>query len=202
MAWQMLRGIEPELPDALIFPHFTTAQRGGIGLGHFAPPLWRIADEERHQVGINPLTFATPEDALMVLLHEAAHGILWKAEVKGGCSQAGVYHRSEFRDECVRLGLDCAFRDTRYGWNITRWPESGVPARYEPVLGLLREGIQDTFLLARKPSEQVTKTVPRAGRVPLQCGCGRRIYAGRYTAEQGGIQCLFCKTAFRLTSGD
>lgn len=137
-AWQMLRKLYPELPQAVIVIISADRRRGR--LGHFSGAQWRYRAPQRiHEVGVSPDLFRQYEDLLEVLLHEAAHAILYKQDASAGCGSGGYYHRHEFRDKCIALGLECKFRNTRYGWTDTQWPpRRKVPTRYQGVLSYLR----------------------------------------------------------------
>jgi hypothetical protein len=67
--------------------------------------------------------------------------VLFEAGLNAGCGGDGYYHREEFQQACRKLGLECEFNNRRYGWSRTRWPDAGVPAKYDTVLKLLREDI-------------------------------------------------------------
>ncbi len=129
-AWKQLREIIPGLP-AVVFLVLSARE---YRRGHFAMEAWRKRWEQDllHEVAIHLGMFESPEDLLITILHEAAHALLWENRKAGdkhccGVSVTGYYHRKEFRDAAVLLGLDVHFRNRRYGFSVTTWPASGVP---------------------------------------------------------------------------
>ncbi len=75
--------------------------------------------------------------------------------LNGGCGKDGYYHREEFAGVSRKLGLTCKFSNGRYGWNVTAWPETGVPSRYRGVLELLRKGLPWGLAGGRKPCAEL-----------------------------------------------
>lgn len=197
-AWTVLRTGSARLPlpeNVIILP--LTELRGRPShdeFGHFAPSRWRNREGGIHELAIHPGLFHSPEDVLLVLLHEAAHGLLLSQNL--GCSGGGYYHRKEFRDECVLIGLRCEFANTSLGWNNTRWPETGVPEQYKDVLGFLRKRLAlETAQAIRVPNEPGV-LLPKSGRIRLECNCPRLVYATRRIALEGGIRCERCGGLF------
>jgi hypothetical protein len=200
-AWEILRGGEAglALPENVILLPLTEL-RGrpkSVRLGHFAPSRWVSRPNGVHQVALHPGLFDSAEDLLLVLLHEAAHGILLKEQF--GCSQDGYYHRKEFRNQCLMMDLHCQFSDTRYGWNHTRWPESGVPAQYEEALEFLRAHLKLAASVQVRVPDTEGNALPISGRVRLSCQCDRprAIYVARSIAAGGGIRCERCGANFQ-----
>jgi len=198
--WETLRTGSSSLPlpaNVLILP--LTELRGRPGkLGHFGRSRWVQRPNGIHEIAVHPGLFHHAEDVLLVLLHEAAHSLL--LDCNGGCSTDGDYHRTEFRDQCLQIGLRCDFTNTRQGWNNTRWPEDGVPACYEEALAVLRT--QLTLVAAnsvRIPNHE-GNPLPRSGRVQMSCQCSRprTIYVAQSIALASGIRCDFCDTLFAL----
>src|SRR5439155_16978937 len=142
-AWEMLRKLIPHVPPAVVVVLNTQSRRRAFG--DFTPSVWRYRPEKNvHEIGISPDLFHAAEDVLGTLLHEASHAVLFarapqSARHSAGCGPDGYYHRKEFRDTCRELGLECLFKNRRYGWCLTQWPASGVPERYHPVLHLLKD---------------------------------------------------------------
>jgi hypothetical protein len=86
--------------------------------------------------------------------------------------------------------------NTRYGWTVTGWPETGVPARYHGLVEHLRAGLplgttDQINIPPSRPGE-----LPSKGQVVLRCGCERIIYVSRGTAKEGGIACRWCGSDF------
>jgi hypothetical protein len=196
----MLRDLHPKIPPAVILvyswhtrrPH----QKGGILRGHFARQTWRArGPKKRHEIGISPYLFSEPKDVLNVLLHEAAHATLFEEDPKGefhvaGCSPGDpFYHRTEFRDLCLKWGLHCSFRNKRYGFCDTEWPDSEVSRMYKPAMEILKRdlplGVQIDH---HEPS--------RRQLFRLVCRCERSICARLPVVEEGGIRCALCGGEF------
>ena len=197
-AWRMLRtgAINLPLPENVIILPMTEL-RGrprAKTLGYFAPSRWATNGKGIHQVALHPGLFHSAEDALLVLLHEAVHGLL--LDKNYGCSKNGYYHRAEYRNRCIALGLRCEFTDTRHGWNHTRWPKAGVPAQYQDVITLLQTRLAMAAKNAVKVSDHDGAPLPAGGRIVLVCACERRIYVSRGNALSGGIRCEQCGELF------
>lgn len=197
-AWRMLKSELPLLPEnVLLFP--LTELRGRPAakqLGYFFPSRWATKGDGSHEVAIHPGLFSKPEDLLLVLVHEAVHGLLH--DQKGGCSADGYYHRKEFRNRCLDIGLACDWADTRHGWNLTRWPDETVPECYRGTLEHLREQIQATTFLEKRVPHEIGRPLPSPGRMKLKCGClpPRIIYVTRGVVARGGIRCDLCQYLF------
>jgi hypothetical protein len=195
-AWTQLRALIPSLPRAVIV--LLDAQRRRSRRGHFAPSIWKTSGDgsNSHEIGVSPRLFGDPEELLATLLHEAAHPVSHERRVPD-CTGA-YYHLTEFRDTCKRLGLGCRFRNSRYGWNLTSWPENGnIPSRYAPIIEHLKASMPRGAgeLQGGKPRG---KPLPKPGRVRLQCRCPRSCYASLSVAARGGISCTICGAEFVL----
>ena len=200
--WTLLRTdpVSLPLPDkVLLFPLTETRGRPSnwLTFGHFAPSRWTTTGDGGHEVALHPGLFSEPEDLLLVLLHEAAHALLLDQNL--GCSPpGGYYHRKNFRDQCLEMGLLCDWVDTRHGWNRTRWPDGAVPLRYRPALEYLRDRLQSSAVEKVRPSDQPGVPLPEPGRIKLECQCPkpRTVYAARGVAARGGIRCDLCQKVF------
>lgn len=202
-AWAALRRAIPELPAAVVLP--TDAGGRLRKWGSFAPSSWRVrGPRNAHEVSISPGLFSDPERLLATMVHEAVHALLF-ATVDSPRHLAGVsrsdryYHRREFRDACVKLGLECAWLNGRYGWTLTSWPvESGVPVQYKSALAILRElppGAATGVPWHRVPG----RPLPASGMVRLTCGCAvpRVVLVPRAQADKGPIVCGVCNEGFQ-----
>jgi hypothetical protein len=201
-AWEGLRKVIPGLPSAVLLPMDADGRRRKWG--HFAPSTWRVrGPRHAHEVAISPALFSTPEELLATMLHEAVHALLYETDRSGrhigGVSADGYYHRHEFRDACVKLGLGCWYAHGRYGWTRTGWPSEGVPARYAGVVKVLAKLPLGGGLGRRRRVE--VRPTPPAGRVRLQCACApvRAIYVARSQVERGVILCTVWQTAFQAS---
>ena len=136
-AWEELRCAEPDIPPAVIvlLPAYEKTKAGT-----FSASSWKYSEDRKgHEVGISPTLFTSPLEVLEVMLHEAAHAIMYD---KDGFRGGGYYHGKEFRHECLRLGLSCTMRNRRYGYDRTGWPENRtMPKRYAQSLKTLEKGL-------------------------------------------------------------
>lgn len=193
-AWAMLREIEPSIPAAVFIVRAT--ERRGKTLGNFVQSAWRNQHGRRtHEISVSSTLFCDPDDLLAVLLHEAAHSILRKD--RGGCSRDSrgyfYYHRKEFRDACFKLGLDCEFRNTRYGWTITHWPrKTGVHPKYRNIILYLSQNLPlgTDKAIRHKLTDIRGKKTPQSGLNGLLGRGSRtgrfRIHAAAYTRSLSG----------------
>ena len=180
---------------------WTARRKNGVTLGHFDPNSWKAPRPgQAHEIAINPRLFETPDELLGTLVHEAAHALLFATAGKrathvAGCGPDGFYHRTEFRDACSELGLECRFRNRRYGWATTQWPRTGPPAKYDQILAMLRDMPLGTGTIARR--RQIGKPLPKAGHIRLTCNCDRAIYLTPRAFGEGPITCGNCGRPFR-----
>jgi hypothetical protein len=200
-AWSLLREIIPGLPAVVLL---MLSAREYRRRGHFAQDAWRKRQEQDllHEVAVHPRMFENPEDLLITILHEAAHAVLWenrKAADKHCCgvSLTGYYHRKEFRDAAVILGLDVHFVNRRYGFAVTTWPASGVPIRYRGVLETLN---QFAVVTSRRLPPHVVPVAPKK-QVPwvvLGCACVPQRLLRCPGAEllRGAVICGVCGERF------
>ena len=193
-AWAQLRLLIPRLPNAVIV--LIDAATRQHRRGHFAQSTWKSRGRSNsHEIGISPVLFEHPAELLATMLHEAAHALNHENRIRD-CSDR-YYHRKEFRDTCLSLGLACWFTNTRYGFASTSWPETGaIPACYSSILDHLTMGMPRGAGL-RQLAKARGKPLPKSGHVRLMCRCRRVIYAGRTVADQGAISCSICRTDFR-----
>ena len=195
--WMDLRELLPGLPPAIIVLLGADSRRKK--LGHFAWSTWKYRDDRKvHEIGISPDLFERPEEALCTILHEAAHALLYEKDKTGGCGPDFYYHKKVFRDTCRRLGLECKFRNSRYGWTNTYWPEKGVPDRYSKILEFLKESLPWGTGVPYIPPIQIEgQSSPLSGHTRLVCKCKNRcVYVNKTMLDQGGIICKFCGSEF------
>ncbi len=198
-AWSKLQAVDSRIPDVVI----TTLTAGELRrkLGHATAKHWRGNKDVRHEIAVHPGHLRNPEELLETMVHEAAHAIL--QEESGGCRPGSQYHRTRFRDVAHELGLECVFRDTRYGWSITRWPTDGVPKRYRKVLTYLsRIKPIHTSRLPKQRRRPEGRATPKSGLKPLVCGCSPplRIHAGNRVIDGAGVRCVECGDLFKPAS--
>ena len=182
-AWTELRKLVPGLPPVVItLMNSVNTSR----LGYVHPHQWRTAAHTKRapEVAISPMLFHRAKDALAVLLHEAGHALLMDAEHPLGCG-GRYYHRKEFRNN-------------RYGWVETGWPENVVPVRYKTVVNILSTLPIGTS--AATLAEPRKRPLPNTGHLRLVCACPqpRSIYVGKKTMKTGGIFCRLCRREFHV----
>jgi hypothetical protein len=196
-AWKKLQSILPELPP-VVFVSLDVAGRRRRR-GHFSGSSWRYRKaKSAHEIGISPELFASAREVLATIVHEAAHALLYQRTGSPGCGAGGYYHLSEFRDCCRdELGLECSFRNTRYGFADTRWGKVGIPPRYRSILAMLKRELPWGTSTQYRPSRICPKKVPESGHIRLRCPCQRSVYASKNVITKGSICCGLCGGKFR-----
>jgi hypothetical protein len=193
-AWAELQRVVKGLPT-VVFVSLSATTRGR--LGHFARSSWHyLKTKNAHELAINPRLFEIPEEALSTMLHEAAHALLNERSGNPGVGYSRYYHTKEFRDCCLELGLQCTFRNTRYGFCDTDWQGKEIPARYQPVLAILKRDLPWGTAGRDHPTPVRSRTLPAPGRCLLVCPCDRVIYLGKKSAAAGPILCGLCGQPF------
>ena len=196
-AWEQLRAIERAIPPAVIT--LVNVESRHRTRGYFAWSVWKKRKGQAHEIGISPRLIGHPMELLATMLHEAAHAVLFESGQNGGMGSGGYYHRKEFRDLCRLFGLKCEFKDTRYGWNLTSWPNDMIPERLSEVYQSLRRDMP-AGIGSRKPFPFEGRSLPVTGHTILACACeegNRTIYVKKSMLVQGGIRCDFCRQEFR-----
>lgn len=196
-AWELLRGVESAIPPAVLT--LVDARSRRKVLGYFAKSIWKKRRGQAHEIALSPELIGFPKELLATMLHEAAHAILHENGKSGGVSKGGYYHLAIFRDQCVSLGLQCEFWNTRYGFTVTHWPKSGVPRRYRAVIKLLKNSLP-AGIGAQLRKKVTGRPLPEAGHTPLTCGCSeanRTVYVKKSVLNVGGVTCSFCGQEFR-----
>jgi hypothetical protein len=166
--------------------------RRGLRLGHFAANRWQ-ADQPgaiaEIFVGREGLARgATP--VLATLLHEAAHALAHKRQLKD-TSRQGRYHNRRFKDLAEQVGLRVEHHPS-LGWSPTTLPEH-TAVRYTSAIATL-----ELALTAHRKRESRD---PQAGGArsqnlqPCVCACGRRIRVAGVLA-QAPIICGICQQSF------
>lgn len=207
--WCELQRVVPDIPAVVLL---VLSARDYSRRDHFSPKAWRdpTNGELLHEVAVHPGMLGSPQDLLATLLHEAAHAILWekRSETSKHCcgvSWSGYYHRVEFRSAAQRLGLKVNFRNRRYGFCLTTWPEQRVPEEYSGATNILK---QLQLIAARQlPS---LRTKPEAIKCSTQRGHSRRAACCcapprslRISCNQfllGPIYCGACGQVFQLSA--
>ena len=123
-AWAAIRREHPGVPQAVLITGAGSRPDGrGLRLGHFAAGRWQ-AD----QPGAIAEIFVGGEGlargatrVLATLLHEAAHALAHKRQLKD-TSRQGRYHNRRFKDLAEQVGLQVEHHPT-LGWSPTTLPE-------------------------------------------------------------------------------
>lgn len=196
-AWQALRSIELQIPPAVL-TLVDVSRRQRLG-GYFAHSAWKKPGHGgAHEIAINPRLLQQPPLLLATLLHEAAHAVLHEAGKNAGIGSTRYYHTKVFRNLCIQYGLDCRFRDTRYGWTDTAWPlNSGVPDRWKPVLEILKTLPSGAGEMRVRRHQE--RKLPATGRTRLICHCENKkrvVYVPKSVVAAGGIICSYCRKPF------
>jgi len=165
-AWTKLRALIPGLPQAVIV--LLDVRARSHLRGHFSHSTWKTYGRSNsHEIGISPALFEDPKKLLATLLHEAAHALNYERRVQDVTGR--YYHRKEFRDTCVRFGLDCRFLHTRYGWTLTSWPQDGkIPRHYSPIIEHLKTSMPRGSVIQQSKTARI-KPLPKTGPVRLEC---------------------------------
>ncbi len=197
-AWELLRDIEPSIPQAVLT--LVDARSRRRLHGYFAWSVWKKRRGQAHEIGISPELLGHPKELLATMLHEAAHAALHESGMQGGIGKGGYYHLKSFRDQCLSYGLACEFLNTRYGFTITKWPRKNVPKKYQPVIDLLRARLP-AGIGSQPPREAKGRNLPQTGHTMLICGCEdgtRTIYVKKSVLTAGGVFCSFCQKEFEV----
>lgn len=191
--WDNLRNRFSDLPNSVIIIFSKT--RGKRFFGHFAPALWAAQGPAgRHEVAINPRLFSNKYQTLGVILHEAAHAILYKRKIR--CTNS-YYHLKNFRNFCRNeLHLNCEWRNTRYGWTDTSLSESIARKYYAGELKCL-ENLPFTSENIPNPKWPIKK-LPLTQLLRAYCKCNRKITATKSNFIKGPIICGKCNKPFKI----
>ena len=203
-AWGELQRVVPEIPDVVLL---VLSAREHSRRGHFTMEAWRNrADDARlHEVAVHPGMFEAPQDLLATLLHEAAHAILWEKRSEAskhccGVSLRGYYHRVEFRSAARGLGLEVNFKNRRYGFCLTKWPDDNWPEEYSVAMNTLSQ----FHLVASQqlPSlrSETGSAQPPANYKRAMCSCAppRSFRISVRQISLGAIRCDICGSTFQL----
>lgn len=197
-AWTKLRRHDPRIPSAVIVLIDAASRRRKKG--YFLSSSWQHRGKSRvHEVAINPELFSSPRDLVATMLHEAVHAMLFEETGNAGVGSTDQYHTKVFQDRCEEMGLRCAFKDTRHGWNQTAWPdEEKTPRPYHSIVAMLKKSLPKG-IEGRRSVWQPKKT-PASGRQSLVCGCDppRKIHVAKSMLQMAdSIRCELCNQHFK-----
>jgi hypothetical protein len=196
-AWKGIQRVHPGIPAAVLV-FLDVGSRGRLH-GYFARSTWKKRRGAAHEVAVSPKFIRRSGELLATMLHEAAHAVLYEAGLNAGIGSTRYYHTKEFRDQCKRFGLKCEFLNTRYGWTLTSWPATGVPAQYRRIVDKLRSDLP-AGTGGYVPAKRKGRPLPNTGHTMLICSCeggDRSIYVKKSVLEEGGVTCSFCGEAFQ-----
>jgi hypothetical protein len=158
--------------------------------GHFTPftPWSTIEGQSFNEIAFNLEHFATGEQLLSTLLHEVAHSLNFKNNIKD-CS-ANQYHNAKFKTQAEALGLKTD-KDKKGSVITTGLTEFGAK-RWAKALKILTDALALTATGegAQKPKGRNTNLIK------AECGdCGNVIRLSRSVLESG-VSCKPCKVEF------
>jgi hypothetical protein len=193
-AWEAIRSEHPDLPTAvLITGAGSLSARRGLRLGHFAASRWQAdqpgAIAEIFVGGEGLARGATP--VLATLLHEAAHALAHKRQLKD-TSRQGRYHNRRFKDLAEQVGLQVEHHPT-LGWSPTTLPEH-TAVRYSSAIATLELAL--TAHRERESRDPQADGARSQNLKPCVCACGRRICVAAGVLAQAPIICGICQQPF------
>ena len=197
-AWESLRGVQPEIPAAVLTFVDTRSRRRVRG--YFAKSVWKKRRNSAHEIGVSPTLIGDPKGMVATMLHEAAHAVLWEVGKAGGIGSTPYYHTKVFRDQAQAFGLACEFLNTRYGWTLTSWPSNRIPVHYRSVIALIRAEMPAGLKNKRTSVSVKGRKLPPSGHTLLECDCAdrnRSVYVKKSILEAGGVMCDYCGSEFR-----
>lgn len=210
-AFAAIKADHPELAPPVIITG-TGRKTRGLNWGHFGHDRWTdaIANGKRHELFVGGEAMARGgEFVMLVLLHEAAHG-LNAAHNEAGTSRGGQYHNSLFLDRARDLDLDypddhrCPIQGyaqvtlTRHGKE--RWAEQikaldeAITLHLDPPAWAVGKGGRP-----RRPRSPVGGT----NGIKCICACDHIIRVSRKTLDSynpgSGIRCDDCGELYQPT---
>ena len=158
--------------------------------GHFTPftPWSSNEGQSFNEIAFNLEHFATGEELLTTLIHEVAHSLNFKNEIKD--VSANQYHNAKFKSQAEELGLKTD-KDKKGSIITTGLTELGLK-RWAKALTILADALALTATGegSQKPKGRNTNLIK------AECGdCGNVIRLSRSVLESGVI-CKACKVEF------
>jgi len=205
----VIRTKHPDVPDVVVVIA-TGREQGTRKLGHFAYDTWAVREKRGRSVRDEILLAAEglsekPEMILMIIIHEAAHGVAKARHVKD-TSRGYRYHNERYKAIAEEMGLRVE-RVEEYGWAMTEMTAKTFKEYKQLTAAVFPQGLRkaltfDQFRREPKPDldEPDKPENDRSGgkRVSLACKCQnpRRILLSRSVAERGPIICGVCDNHF------
>ena len=158
--------------------------------GHFTPftPWATNEGQSFNEIAFNLEHFVTGEELLTTLLHEVAHSLNFKNEIKD--VSANQYHNAKFKSQAEELGLKTD-KDKKGSIITTGLTELGLK-RWAKALKILTDALALTATGegSQKPRGRNTNLIK------AECGdCGNVIRLSRSVLENG-VSCKPCKVEF------
>ncbi|MFE0326319.1 hypothetical protein ACFW08_05820 [Streptomyces sp. NPDC058960] len=191
--WDRLRADVPELPPIRPTVSPTTRRTDHS-------PRW-TRDADGFVTGLVVSVDVIQEGAEAVLemvLHDAAHLLNWRRDVKD-VTMRGVYHNQSFITAAEEVGLtwpEDAERISGRGY-VNPVVSTAALKRYAPAVRKLEEAIPIVLPHLELPDTPKTSRTP--DRLTLQCQCDppRKVRISRTVAAQGPITCGVCGKDFK-----
>lgn len=158
--------------------------------GHFTPftPWSTNEGQSFNEIAFNLEHFVTGEELLTTLIHEVAHSLNFKNEIKD--VSANQYHNTKFKSQAEELGLKTD-KDKKGSIITTGLTELGLK-RWAKALKILTDALALTATGegSQKPKGRNTNLIK------AECGdCGNVIRLSRSVLESG-VSCKPCKVEF------
>ena len=195
-AWSLLQNKIENLPNVVVIILSLTEKKKH---GHLAVSVWsKRGKGQRDEFAISPKLFKNKYDTLSAILHEAAHAVLSKT-TPGHAN--GHYHKKEFRDFCRhKLGINCEWEDTRYGWMNTSIDKKIARQRYREELELL-SSLPNPGVIGPPIGEREKKEMPKSSLLRAYCQCPKKRYITVTPANYSdgeSILCTQCNSFFEV----
>jgi hypothetical protein len=192
-AWSYLRGLHPDMPDAVTI--IGTGKEGKqVRHGHWHAGQWTVDG----QAGVGEFFLAGEamkegaEYVFGIVLHEAAHAIATARGIKD-TSRGGRYHNKAYADLAIEVGLEVE-KHSVYGWTLTTYRQRpddlGAVGAIADALRIERPPVNSPEPEAEEEKEEKPKTVG------VECACPRKFRVKEDVLSEAPIICGACNTEF------
>lgn len=179
-----IRNRHPEVPNVVLVVGTSSTKK----YGHFAPESWEGGKKvKNHEIMISGESLKRgAEDTLGTLIHECAHALAEKREIKD-TSRQGRFHNEKFKNLAEEMGIVVG-KDPKIGWSITSLPKETAKS-YAEELKVLRAAL--------KTWRGTDENKPKAPKVDIrvECGC-RAVTIPISFYDKGDITCDLCGENF------
>ena len=190
--WVEIQARHPDVPAVV-----ATLASSGEGrrlrrvLGHFASERWHVADGQVAELFVAGELLASGGQRIMVvLLHEATHGVAHTRQVSDTSGRANRYHNHRFARIAGELGLEMT-RDSWRGYVDDRLSPEATE-QWADAIARLEAAAASHRKIIRAPRQPSP-----SGALLARCKCGRRIRVAPTVLAVAPIRCGRCKTAFK-----